>query len=142
MTVQLILECNAKAEQIGQSIALETVSTDPVKQERARRKLANMVDMQVDLTRDIVALFKEGITFDKWKALFLRMNSAENIKKVDNAQGELALVTRIAIEQGDLEAYYNQIVLGMSTEQITMMEEGIPSLIAFGQKIRDAADGK
>lgn len=142
MTVQLMQECNAKAEQIGKSIMLDITSDNEMKKARARRKLMVMIGMQRTMIREIVELYRNGITFDAWKELYFRVNSQENAKKIDNAQGEMALICKIALEQGDHEAYYNQVVLRISKEEIAGLEASLPHLAMFEQQVKNAIEGK
>jgi len=142
MTVQLMQECNAKAEQLGKMIIMETASADPMKKARARRKLLVIIGMQRTMIREIVDLYRSGITFEAWKELYFRVNSQENAKKIDNAQGEMALVCKIALEQGDHEAYYNQVILRISNDEIDGLEASLPQLAIFEQQVRNAIKGK
>lgn len=128
MTAQIVKACNQKISDLSQAIVMLTGSDNKEVKERAQRKTLLMIEQQVELTRESIALHEKGMTFEAWKEMFLRLNSPKFIRRVDNAQGEIAKVMKILTEQGDLEAYYTQEIAFPDKTLIDGLRASLPQL--------------
>lgn len=132
-SVQAIHEINIIASELGQKKAALISSERRGERKIGKAAVIGMLEMQIGLTTDMIAIAKEGPTFESWFANFKKWNTPRNWERMGLRNEGRNLHKRMMAE-GDFEAYYAKEVVPMlaavkdmeiSVGQLTEMLESI-----------------